>query len=183
MSYSIDHTPPSVLDTHCDGPGLLPSTAAWTRAYCQYKRFAGDITKVLPYPPRMDLRGKNVLISGANSGIGLEAAYTFAHWGAKVILACRNPPPHELHPTKAIETLVQRSGGEITRDQLEWWDVDFASLKSVEALGKKWIDSGMVLDYLCNNAGLSMLNNITTEDGFELTSEFCSFGGVQVRSI
>ncbi|MCO5577149.1 hypothetical protein L7F22_030972 [Adiantum nelumboides] len=117
----------------------------------------------------MDLRGKNVLISGANSGIGMEAAYTFAQWGAKVILACRNPPPHELHPTKAIEMLIQRSGGEITRDQLEWWDVDFASFKSVEALGKKWIDSGMVLDYLCNNAGLSMLNHITTEDGFELT--------------
>jgi NAD(P)-dependent dehydrogenase (short-subunit alcohol dehydrogenase family) len=120
----------------------------------------------------MDLQGKNVLLSGGNSGIGLEAAYTFAKWGAKVILACRDPPPHETHPEKAIELMLEKSEGEIKREQLEWWEVDYSSLDSVEALGKRWMDSGMVLDYLCNNAGLSSLKHITTKDGYELTSEF-----------
>ncbi|UZJ55985.1 hypothetical protein CBS101457_005305 [Exobasidium rhododendri] len=160
---------PSVYDTHCSGAGLSPSTKAWTQVYCQYKRFTGDRSAMAPYPPRMDLSGKNVLISGANSGIGLEAAYTFAQWGANVILACRDPPPHEIHPTIAIKSMLERSKGTIKEDQLTWWEVDFASLKSVEALGKRWMESGMTLDYLCNNAGLSMRANITTEDGFELT--------------
>lgn len=163
------YTPPSVYDTHCDGPGLLPATKQWSFLRCQQRRFLTDFMTDLPYPPRMDLTGKNVLISGSNSGLGLEAAFTFALWGAKVIMACRDPPPHETHPTKAIEQIISRGEGDIKREQLEWWEVDYSSLKSVEALGKRWNESGMVLDYLCNNAGLSVLPLIKTEDGHELT--------------
>ena len=42
------------------------------------------------FPKKNLLTGKNILISGANSGIGREAAITFAQYGAKTILLGRN---------------------------------------------------------------------------------------------
>lgn len=166
-----DYKPPSVYDTHCSGPGLLPETQQWTKGHCTAKRYKDEIFSNLSLPPQMNLHGKNVLISGSNSGIGFEAAFTFALWGAKVIMACRDPPIREIHPIKAMELIVERGQGKIDKSQLEWWQVDYISLKSVQALGNRWVQSGMVLDYLCNNAGLTVLNKIITEDGFELTSE------------
>src|SRR5258708_3454508 len=53
--------------------------------------------------PDADLTGKWVLISGSNNGIGREAALRMASWGANIVLACRNPPPHEIHPEKVVE--------------------------------------------------------------------------------
>jgi len=39
--------------------------------------------------PGADLRGKWIIISGSNNGVGFEAAKPFAAWGANLILACR----------------------------------------------------------------------------------------------
>ncbi|KAE8213348.1 hypothetical protein CF327_g3129 [Tilletia walkeri] len=161
-------TPPSVYDTRCEGPGLSTSTTAWSQWYCQYRRFVGDINTDQDEPPQMDLTGKNVIISGANSGIGYEAALLSARWGANVILACRDPPVHELHPEKCIEQIVEATG--CPKDRLEWWEVDYTKLKTVHALGKRWRDSGRTCDYLFNNAGLSVPHTLT-EDGFDMSHQ------------
>ncbi len=163
---------PSIWDTHCDGAGLEPSTLEWDRRKKFYYRWLADEhAKDLPLPPRVDLKGKTVLVSGANSGIGECSAYVFAEWGAHVILACRDPPSHEKHPEQVMKDFVERSKGQIKADQLEWWQVEFADLSSVVALGKRLIDSGRVLDYHCANAGINVLKYAKTKDGHDITGQ------------
>lgn len=177
MSKSSTQGSASVFDTHCEGAGLLKTTKTWSKAYRRFRQFEGlglDATYSIhlprSLPPRVNLKGKNVIISGSNSGIGLEAAYIFALWGANVILACRpNVPAYEMSPEDACREIVNRGSGNIDPKQLEVWDLDLSSLKSAEDLGKKWLQTGKPLDYLINNAGLSSPKYIVTEDGFELT--------------
>ena len=123
--------------------------------------------------PDADLRGKNVIVSGANNGIGREASLQFASWGANVILACRDPPSHETHPEAVVEECkcnARKAGHEKT--EFEWWQLDMASLVSVEAFAQRWLDTGKSLDILCNNAGMGSSPGGTqvfkTSDGFEI---------------
>ncbi|PWN53930.1 NAD(P)-binding protein [Violaceomyces palustris] len=163
---------PSVYDTHCDGPGLLPTTQEWSRLYRFYRKYLCEISDTLPLPdlesPENDLRGKTVIVSGSNSGIGKEACIYFAKAGASVVMACRDSQSHEQHPKEALADVVRLSG--CSPEKVEWWKVDFASLKSIHAFGQRWKESGRVCDILANNAGLSAGKRIITEDGLELTN-------------
>ncbi|KAK0546134.1 hypothetical protein OC846_005073 [Tilletia horrida] len=160
--------PPSVYDTHCDGAGYSPETVPWSQWYCQWRRFTGDSAKREAEPANVDLRGKTVIISGANSGIGYETALLSAKWGANVVLACRDPPPHETHPEQCIEQIAAATG--CPKDRLEWWEVDYTKFRTVHAFGKRWQESGRTCDYLFNNAGLSA-EHVKTEDGFDLVHQ------------
>lgn len=164
--------PPAVTDTHCSGAGLLDSTPRWGWLRRKFWQYLGESNpaKTLPLPPKQDLTGKTVIVSGSNSGIGKEAAFVFAQWGATVILACRDAPSHEQHATDTIKELLGRDSS-IKSEQFEWWEVDFAKLDSIRAFGRKWRQSGRTCDILCNNAGLSVRKKTITRDGFELTNQ------------
>lgn len=119
--------------------------------------------------PGDHLRGKWIVISGSNNGVGLEAAKSFAEWGANLVLGCREDIPEwEVHPASAVKeckALAQARGYSST---IEWWELDMADLSSVEAFCQKWLDTGRALDILCNNAGVSAGSNIRmTKDGFQ----------------
>lgn len=123
--------------------------------------------------PAADLRGKWVIVSGSNNGIGREAALQFAKWGANLILACRNPPPTENHPKTVVEECkkaAEKAGH--TDSEIEWWELDCAKMASVEAFCQRWLDTGRPLDILCNNAGIGSSpggNKVfKTADGFEI---------------
>jgi hypothetical protein len=115
--------PPSVYETHCKGAGGLPTTPIWGLLRRRYWQYFSDHARYRSLPPRVDLRGKTVIVSGSNSGIGKEAAFVFAQWGATVILACRDPPEYEQHPKDAIEDLLSRDAS-LSPEQFEWWEVD-----------------------------------------------------------
>jgi NAD(P)-dependent dehydrogenase (short-subunit alcohol dehydrogenase family) len=126
--------------------------------------------------PDVDLSGKWALVSGSNNGIGRHAAIQFAAWGANVILAARDPPERETHPSKAVEECkeaARKKGHE--KSTIEWWEVDYSKLKSVEGLATRWLDTGRPLDILCNNAGIGSGPGASavfkTEDGFEITHQ------------
>lgn len=163
--------PPSVYETHCKGAGGLPTTPIWGLLRRRYWQYFSDHARYRSLPPRVDLRGKTVIVSGSNSGIGKEAAFVFAQWGATVILACRDPPEYEQHPKDAIKDLLARDAA-LSADQFEWWEVDFGKLDSVRAFGRKWRQSGRVCDVLANNAGVGGAGGrIVTRDGFELVNQ------------
>lgn len=116
------------------------------------------------------LKDKWIVISGSNNGVGFEAARDFAAWGANLVLACRDPPAWERHPEAAAKELRAVADMQGHRSStIEWWEIDMADLDSVEAFARRWLDSGRVLDVLCNNAGVpTMSGEGKTKDGFQV---------------
>ncbi|KAK5091444.1 hypothetical protein LTR05_001627 [Lithohypha guttulata] len=128
--------------------------------------------------PIVDLKNKWIIISGANSGIGREAALTFASWGAHLILACREPGPasREPHPVEVVEECkaAAREGGHESTT-IEWWRIDMADLGSIEAFGRRWLTTERPLDVLCNNAGVGSSPGKDGKEGVYLTKDGFEF--------
>jgi NAD(P)-dependent dehydrogenase (short-subunit alcohol dehydrogenase family) len=110
-------------------------------------------------PP--DLRGKVVLITGGNAGIGRAAAVELARMGATVLITSRD----EQKGADALAELRRRSG----RDDAAVLPLDLASLRSVRALAERVLRDYDRLDVLVNNAGAVLSERKLTEDGFEAT--------------
>ena len=106
-----------------------------------------------------DLSGKVIIVTGANSGIGFEAAKEFARNGAETILACRSIEK----ATKALDRLKS----EIPDAKAEIIQLDLASLKSIHKFAEKFKKDYSRLDVLVNNAGIMAVPYRKTEDGFE----------------
>jgi NAD(P)-dependent dehydrogenase (short-subunit alcohol dehydrogenase family) len=103
-------------------------------------------------------KGRTALITGANSGIGLEAARSLAAAGARVIMACRNTAKGE---TAAASIRAETQDAALTVAEL-----DLASLDSVRAFAEQLPDDR--IDLLINNAGVMAPAYTKTVDGFEL---------------
>ena len=107
-----------------------------------------------------DLTGKTILVTGANSGIGLEAVKLFAANGAEVILACRN--------TAKAEAAVEQVREQTPDARLIVMPLDLADLASVKAFVVALKERISKLDILLNNAGLMAPPLQRTKDGFEI---------------
>ncbi|KAM5455522.1 hypothetical protein McanCB49686_003780 [Microsporum canis] len=120
--------------------------------------------------PTIEPESSPILITGSNNGIGREAAVQFVKRDANLILACQQPPSYETHPGQVIEECKAAGEAYGQYQIVEWWECDMADLSSVEALAKRWIESGRPLDVLVNNAGMSQRSGkvVLTKDGFEL---------------
>src|SRR5829696_4693417 len=100
--------------------------------------------------PRLD--GRTVIVTGANSGIGLAAARALGRAGARVVLAVRDRSRGE-RAAASIEGTT-----EVRR-------LDLADLASVREFASGWeVD----LDILINNAGVMAIPERRTADGFEM---------------
>jgi NAD(P)-dependent dehydrogenase (short-subunit alcohol dehydrogenase family) len=103
-----------------------------------------------------DQTGRTVVITGGNSGIGLEAARVLARRGAQVTLAVRD----EARGRAAADTV----GGPVEVAQL-----DLADLSSVRGFASQWASAHPEgLDVLVNNAGVMAIPRRETVDGFEM---------------
>ncbi|MDH6280739.1 oxidoreductase [Prescottella agglutinans] len=103
---------------------------------------AGDI---------VDQQGRTYIVTGANSGLGAEAAKALVNAGANVILACRNVDKG----SEVATALGERA--EVRR-------LDLADLASV----REFADSVDTVDVLVNNAGVMAVPLSRTTDGFEM---------------
>ena len=107
-----------------------------------------------------DQTGRTILITGANSGLGLRSAEALAAKGARVLLGCRNPK-------KAADALEQVKA-KATAAPPEVVPLDLADLDSVRAAAADVSSRVDALDVLMNNAGVMAVPLQRTPQGFEL---------------
>ncbi|MBM4356864.1 MAG: SDR family oxidoreductase [Deltaproteobacteria bacterium] len=107
-----------------------------------------------------ELGGRVVVVTGANSGIGYEAALAFAGAGAHVVLACRN----ETLGAAALEAIRGRHPAA----SVELGHLDLAELASIRRFAEDVARRHARLDLLVNNAGVMALPHRRTVDGFEM---------------
>ena len=106
------------------------------------------------------MTGKTAIITGANSGLGLETAKTFARLGARIILAVRN-----LDKGQTAKQEILDESPEATIDVMQ---LDLSDLESVRAFAETFTSRFDSLDLLVNNAGVMTPPYAKTKDGFEL---------------
>ena len=107
------------------------------------------------------MRGKNVVITGATSGIGLEAAVGLARDGARVVLVGRNPGK-----TAAVVAEVRKRSGSAAVESLL---CDFSSQESIRKLAGDLRARCEKIDVLVNNAGGVYSRRTLTGDRIEST--------------
>ena len=110
---------------------------------------------------RVDLAGKVAIVTGANTGIGLEVARGLAMHRARVILACRNRD-------KGVAA-VEELRSDTCNDRVDLELVDVALTKSVRAFAERVRARHDRLDVLVNNAGVWCERREVTEEGVERT--------------
>ncbi|HTQ68586.1 MAG TPA: oxidoreductase [Solirubrobacteraceae bacterium] len=107
-----------------------------------------------------DQAGRTAVVTGANSGLGLETARELARHGADVVLACRD--------TAKGERALQDIRASAPDARLEVAALDLASLDSVKAFATTLSERNGGIDLLINNAGVMASPHRRTSDGFEL---------------
>jgi dehydrogenase/reductase SDR family protein 12 len=112
-----------------------------------------------PHDIDVDLSRRRIVLTGATSGLGLEAALALADLGAELELVCRDEGRGE----QAMQSIREATGN----DRIRLVVADVSSLAAVRdaaiALSKRPVDA------LVHNAGLLPPSRVETEEGIELT--------------
>jgi NAD(P)-dependent dehydrogenase (short-subunit alcohol dehydrogenase family) len=106
-------------------------------------------------------KGKIILITGATSGIGLEAAKVLSEKGGKIILPVRNLEKGKI----AVQQIKQR----FKSADIELMKMDISDFDSVRQFANEFIKKYSKLDLLLNNAGIMWTpQKVTSKQGHEL---------------
>jgi retinol dehydrogenase-13 len=104
---------------------------------------------------------KTVLITGCNSGIGLETAKELASKGFNLILICRSQEKLNI-----LHTELAQLNSNI---KIAGYVCDLADLAQVQATAKQIATEQPDIDIVINNAGIWDSKHLSSTDGFELT--------------
>lgn len=115
----------------------------------------------IPYPDS-DFSGQTIIVTGSNTGLGLEAARHFARLGAtRIILACRTTSKGEDAAAEIIRS------ERLTSDRIEVWQLDLSQYESVKVFAKR-VQHLDRLDAFVQNAGI-LTTRYRLEEGEEST--------------
>ncbi|MEC7896729.1 MAG: oxidoreductase [Cyanobacteriota bacterium] len=106
-----------------------------------------------------DQRGRIALVTGANSGLGLETTRALLKAGATVLMACRSPRKGEAARSQLLE--LGSSG-------IDLLHLDLADLASVDACSDEVKSRYGRLDLLINNAGVMAPPRLLSQQGHEM---------------
>jgi len=119
------------------------------------------------YAPDKQLAGRVAIVTGGNSGIGIETVKALSLAGCRVLLASRSVEAGE----RAVEQEVRmpgQGGYAVTDADISVKQLDLANLTSVVAFADDFRSSESRIDYLVLNAGVMALPKLErTLDGFE----------------
>jgi retinol dehydrogenase 12 len=101
------------------------------------------------------------VITGANTGIGLETAKAFAASPGTIVMACRNTAKGEA-AAQAVRSIAPHADVQVLK-------LDLADLSSVRDAADEILSRWDRLDVLVNNAGGMQSEHRTTAQGFEMT--------------
>ncbi|KAF9485523.1 retinol dehydrogenase 12 [Pholiota conissans] len=122
----------------------------------------GQLTATVPPVVEENLDGNTVIVTGANSGLGFEAAKHFARMGAKLIIACRDKGRGE----EALAKIKEATGSK----KVELSILDLSKFSSVKEFVERFTKSEERLDILVANAAVTPAPKFeATEDGWEPT--------------
>ncbi|KAG8938186.1 hypothetical protein FRC04_009312 [Tulasnella sp. 424] len=122
-----------------------------SRGYSQY-----DPSTEIP-----DLKGKVVLVTRANSGLGYETVKWLAMKGAKVYLGARD----ESRGKSAAERIGQSIEGQFSAGSVHWLELDVETPRRAKAGAQRFLAKETRLDILIHNAGVNLLGYHTASEG------------------
>ncbi len=107
------------------------------------------------------MKGKTVLITGADGGIGREITRALAKKGSSLVMACI-----DADAARPVCEEIKEESGNVA---IEIMQIDLASLASVRQFAGSFSDRYQQLHVLINNAGVFCAKRQETADGFEKT--------------
>ncbi|HZS08305.1 MAG TPA: oxidoreductase [Blastocatellia bacterium] len=121
-------------------------------------KFGHDST-ALEVVAGIDLRGKNAIVTGASSGIGVETARALAAAGADVTL-----PVRDLKKGEKVAGEIRATAG---NDAVRVAELDLSDFASVRRFADGFIASGRPLHILVNNAAIMACPLARSPEGYE----------------
>lgn len=131
------------------------------------RRFLRSQLLTTPQYPTRSFAGETVIVTGANSGLGFEAARHFYRLGcAKLIIAVRTISKGDSAKEDIVRSVPQRTDG---KKAVEIWQLDLASTKSTLAFAGRVKSDLARLDHFVANAGITVGDNFKLIEGVEST--------------
>ena len=151
------------LDNSASAPGLSDCTARADRwigpGVAMFSKWGYRRSISQRQPNSHFLDGRHVVLTGANSGLGLATAIALAEAGADLTLVIRNPEKRE----ELLQTLKSETG----RSDITIEIADLSLMADVRALSERLLAKGTPIDVLINNAGALFNDYGVTREGLE----------------
>lgn len=151
------------LDNSASAPGLSDCTARADRwvapGVAMFSKWGYRRSISQRQPNSHFLDGRHVVLTGANSGLGLATGIALAEAGADLTLVIRNPEKRE----ELLQTLKSETG----RSDITIEIADLSLMADVRALSERLLAKGTPIDVLINNAGALFNDYGVTGEGLE----------------